>query len=96
MRCSAATGFSRIVRQYDDRGNETENAYFGVDGQPVATNDGYSRIVFEYDAHNNQTARTYYGTDGQRIVIAGDRRSRGPPAAPAAPRLTPGSNASTT
>jgi S1-C subfamily serine protease len=62
-------GFHKDVRKYDDRGNVTERAYFGVDGLPCLRKDGYHKDVKKYDEHGNVTERSIFGTDGKAVRL---------------------------
>ena len=42
-------GIVKKVRQWDERGNEIEIAYFGTDGEPVSDQDGIHKEKLVYD-----------------------------------------------
>lgn len=59
-------GYARIAIHYDERGNETDEAYFGVDGKPALGKDGeVARITMRYDERGNVIEQAYFGVDGR-------------------------------
>jgi hypothetical protein len=64
---------ARITAQYDERGNEVEEAYFVVDGAPVLSlSRDAAKVRFEHDAHGNGIATKHYDRRDQLL-------SKGPP-----------------
>jgi hypothetical protein len=59
---------------FDDRGNVTEQAYFGVDGKPALHPDGYHRVTRVFDDSGNLTEETHFDVDGKRLLLPDGRR----------------------
>ena len=60
-------GYAKFTRVYDNRGNITEEAAFGVDGKPVLHKEGYAKITRVYDDRGNITEVAYFGLDGKPV-----------------------------
>jgi S1-C subfamily serine protease len=58
-------GYAKLTQVHDDRGNLTQQVYFGVDGKPALHKDGYARYTAAYDGHGNQVEVAYFGADGK-------------------------------
>jgi hypothetical protein len=62
-----------FTAQYDDRGNEVEEAYFGVDGAPVLNlSRDAAKVRFEHDTSGNVIATKRHERRDQLL-------SKGPP-----------------
>ena len=60
------TGMSRASAVFDERGNITEEAYFGVDGRPVLRSDfGVARTTYRYDERGHEIEQVYFEIDGK-------------------------------
>jgi hypothetical protein len=65
-------GITKYVNTYDDQGNQTSFASFGLDGKPVLDNLwGVARTVYTLDARANRIREEYFGVDGQPIRSKG-------------------------
>jgi len=53
---------------YDDRSNQTDEAYFGVDGKPTDTDDGYVRSHSTYDQKGNDIKDEFFGPKGNAVM----------------------------
>ena len=51
--------------KYDERGNQTEEAYFDEPGRPTRHKDGYARLTAEYDERGNLTEWAYFDEHGR-------------------------------
>ncbi len=58
-------GFSSLTCRYDDRGNKTEEAYFGIDGNLCLIDEGYARVVSKYDGRGNRTEAVCLDANGK-------------------------------
>lgn len=56
-------GIHKLIQAFDDRGNWTEQAYFGVDGQPTPFN-GHIALSFKYDLAGKKITTITHYTDG--------------------------------
>ena len=56
----------------DERGNQIEEAYFGLDGKPCLHKKGYHRWTARYNERGNSIETTYFGLDGKKVVSPGD------------------------
>jgi pSer/pThr/pTyr-binding forkhead associated (FHA) protein len=70
---SAATplhkdGDARFTAKYDERGNRTEWAYFGLEGRPVPHKDGFAKATAKYDERGNNTEVAYFGPDDKPVL----------------------------
>ena len=59
-----------MTRQYDERGSQTEAAYFGVDGMPILSALGCAgtAISYSYDELHKPIKLVFFGTDGKPIL----------------------------
>ena len=67
-------GVAIIKYSYDEKGNETEQSYFGINSEPVMANDdigSYSRAVIKYDSRNNIILESYFGVNGELLNVNG-------------------------
>ena len=53
--------------KYDERGNTTEEAYFGVDGKPALHKYGYAGWRAVYNERHIRVAYTLFDVDGEVI-----------------------------
>ena len=60
-------GYAKLTQAYDDRGNITEQAYFGTDGEPILSKKGYARITWSYDDAGNRNKTVRYNLDGEEV-----------------------------
>ena len=60
-----AIRYHKFSAKYDDRGNQTEWAYFDVAGQPTLDNYGDHKITAKYDGRGNQIEWAYFDVAGQ-------------------------------
>ena len=64
------SGAARITYAHDERGNEVERAYFGVDGKPLLDKDyGAARITYAYDDRGNEIEEAGFGIDGKPVLF---------------------------
>jgi hypothetical protein len=62
-------GFAIDALAYDAVGNETEENYFGIDGESVLSKDaGTARVTARYDARGNVVEQAYLGIDGKPVL----------------------------
>jgi hypothetical protein len=62
-------GYSRRVRRYDVSDHLVEDAFYGVDDEPVvSTSAGYSRATQTFDARGKVTEVVFFWVDGKRMV----------------------------
>jgi serine/threonine protein kinase len=67
-----APGVTKFINTYDEKGNQTSFASFGLDGQPVLYELwGVAKTVYGLDKQGNRICEQYLGVDGRPI------RSRG-------------------
>jgi YD repeat-containing protein len=65
-----ATGIHERRMDYDERGNETSEEFFGVDGRPIDHRVlGFARVIYRYDDKNRVAAKSYVGDDGLPQVV---------------------------
>jgi hypothetical protein len=65
-------GVTRFVNTYDELGNQTSFASFGLDGRPVLDNRwGVAKTVYGLDARGNRIREEYVGVDGRPIRSKG-------------------------
>jgi tRNA A-37 threonylcarbamoyl transferase component Bud32 len=65
-------GITKFINTYDERGNQTSYASFGLDGKPVLDGGwGVAKTVYGLDEAGNRISEEYFGVDGRPI------RSRG-------------------
>ena len=67
--CRHKDGNATVTKKYDGRGNEIEEAYFGVDGQPCLVNDGYAKFTRKYDGRDNETEAAFFGVEGRPCLV---------------------------
>ena len=67
--CLTKGGYTNLKARFDERGNQTETAYFGVDGKPFLCNDGYASVAAKYDERGNVLETAYFGVDGDRLLF---------------------------
>ena len=60
--------YHRIERTWMDSKHATSEAWFDVDGQPMALRDTYVKVEREFDEKGNCTEERYYGPDGKPIA----------------------------
>lgn len=53
---------------YDDRSNQTDEAYFDVDGKPTEADDGYVRSHSTYDQKGNDIKEEFFGPKGNAVM----------------------------
>jgi predicted ATPase len=53
---------------YDARGNETEEAYFGLNGQLVVSKEGFAKGTMKVDAHGHPIEAATFGPDGRPML----------------------------
>jgi hypothetical protein len=61
----------RRTDKYDDQEHLIEQAYFGVDGQPVLFKDGYAKVTYKYDEQGNWIEKAYWGIDEKPTLVDG-------------------------
>ena len=72
----AKLGYAKSVSSYDDDDNMTQQAFQGVDQQPVIIpGQGFSRVLYSYN-NGNLVEVAYYGPDGK--LVRPDAPPRGP------------------
>ncbi len=59
----------KLVSRYDVLGNVTEQAFFGIDGQPLRPEEGFHKWIARYDVLGNEIERAYFGTDGKPVLL---------------------------
>jgi hypothetical protein len=70
MRPDGPVGYHAWTRKYDERGRETEMAFFGLRREPVLHRDGYHRRTTGYNARGQDVETAYFGTDNKPILSA--------------------------
>ena len=55
------------VYENDERGHRTSEAYFGLRGEPVLSNQGVARVTYRFDERGNEVEQHYFGVDGMPI-----------------------------
>ena len=65
-------GYAKFTRKYDERGNEIEEAYFGIDGKPCLDNEEVASVKSQFDENNQEIRREFFGLDGKPCVLGGD------------------------
>jgi hypothetical protein len=61
-------GITRFINTYDELGNQTGYASFGLDGKPVLDNRwGVAKTVYGLDKRGNRIREEYFGVDGRPI-----------------------------
>jgi hypothetical protein len=66
--CLHKDGYHKVARQYDERGNVRERAYFGLDGKPALYKNLFARLTSRHDALGRLQEETRFGLDGQPTV----------------------------
>ncbi len=66
-------GYFRSVSKFDAWGNEIDDSYYDLGGQPTLT-DGFSRVVYQVDSRGLETEESYMGIDGQPCLRQGCAR----------------------
>src|SRR5271166_1650136 len=62
-------GYFRRVRRYDLNDHLVDDAFFGVNNQPVVSSGaGYSRATQAFDSHGKVIEGAYFGIDGKPMV----------------------------
>src|SRR5204863_51794 len=63
-------GYHRFTSRYDERGNSTEETYFGTDGKPTLYNKQYARLTKRYDEKGTVQETAYWIVDdkGQYVL----------------------------
>jgi tRNA A-37 threonylcarbamoyl transferase component Bud32/CTP:molybdopterin cytidylyltransferase MocA len=61
-------GYARSSRTYDERGNEVEAEFYGVDGMPVTGADGYARCVRKFDRKGAFVSQTFTDAEGKEVT----------------------------
>ncbi len=56
-----------ILREYDERGNNTRNTYLDEEGDPCIIKDGYATEAREYNEDNQIISTRYYDIEGNPI-----------------------------
>jgi hypothetical protein len=69
---SSVKGYARKTSRYDPRGNRIEDAFFGIDGKPVRSEEGIARIETSYDESGRLIGECYYGPDNQLALRKND------------------------
>jgi tRNA A-37 threonylcarbamoyl transferase component Bud32 len=65
-------GITKYINTYDERGNQTSFASFGLDDQPVLDGLwGVAKTVYTLDDRGNRIAEEYFGTEGLPIRSKG-------------------------
>ncbi len=62
---ACADGYASGSVRYNDCGDISSMAFYGLNGLPCLCNDGYAKCCFEYDANGNQTTILFYDEDGK-------------------------------
>lgn len=62
------SGVAKATSVYDERGNMTEVAYFGVDGKPVLSKDGYAKFTSVYDERGNELEIAFFGINNEPVL----------------------------
>jgi tRNA A-37 threonylcarbamoyl transferase component Bud32 len=61
-------GITKYVNTYDEQGNQTSFASFGLDGKPVLDKRwGMAKTVYGLDGRGNRIREEYFGVDGRPI-----------------------------
>jgi hypothetical protein len=63
-------GYHRWTNRYDDKGNVTELAYFGLDNKPCLDMFKIHRYTNRFDDKGRQLEAAYFGTDGKPCLHA--------------------------
>ena len=62
-------GYATGRMKYDDRGNQTEMAYFDVKGERAVHKDGNWKVMSQYDDRGNTTEMVFFGLDDNPTLI---------------------------
>ena len=60
-------GYAKFTAKYDERGNQTEGIYFGVDGKPCLSKDGYAKRAMDYDENGNWLRTHLFDVEGNEL-----------------------------
>ena len=60
-------GYAQVIKTYDDAGQLTGEAYFDVNGQPVACNDGYASYKSVYE-NGLWRESSYFDTESKPVL----------------------------
>ena len=58
-------GFAKWTARFNARGNQVEQTYFGIDGQPALGPNALAGWASKFDVRGNRVETTYFGIDGQ-------------------------------
>ena len=58
----------KIEREFDERGNATEERYYGPDGEAIACKAGYDTLRREFD-EKNKASRLSYHLNGEPFTL---------------------------
>jgi len=61
-------GVVRWTMAYDARGNMVEEAYFGLQGEPVLGGQGYARQTVRWGPRGELVEKAFWGLDGRPIL----------------------------
>jgi len=68
-------GYSRRVMGYDVHDHLVEDAFYGVDGEPVVSSSaGYSRSTQVFNSRGKVIEVAYFGIDGKPLIKDGDAK----------------------
>jgi tRNA A-37 threonylcarbamoyl transferase component Bud32 len=62
-------GVHKWTYQFDDRGNGTHGAGWGIDGKPALLNEGFAKWIYTYDDRGFVVGLAYFGLDGRPTRI---------------------------
>ena len=61
-------GAAKWTARFDDRDNQIERAFFGLQGQPVVLKDGFARWTARFDDCGHRLEEAYFGVDGKPML----------------------------
>jgi len=64
-----ADGYAILRKNYDERGNVIEQAYFGADGKPVSNIEGYAKMSYEYDDSGKASHIRFFDADDRELHV---------------------------
>jgi serine/threonine protein kinase len=67
-------GWASYRSTFDDAGNETERAYFGLDRRLVETRLGFARTISRFDDAGRMKERAWFGADEKPVAVDGVAR----------------------
>jgi hypothetical protein len=70
-RATLNAGYHLRRSTYDEKGRQTAEAYFGIDGKPCRHVEGAHRWEAKYDTNDRETERTCFGLDGKPVTVKG-------------------------